>query len=487
MYINDDVIKDCLTQIVATQYPWGEFADILRDPNDVGRDLIHLVTLKPNGFRTMFAIDALESWIQTGYPEIKESALTWLSSSIENDGWTKLFFKPRITGSVTPVAGQGEVTGVRPKPDIRHTAQAIYAVFRYSEPALKYLNSFFSVLEKQREAGEWSYFDDPDEDAEKDITTMSCLLMLHEVLHGSDYVRAMITREKRERECIRRHANAVTFFRNNLFARHTRPLFTIGTCTERLHAVFQQYAPELLDEATDWIRDRYDPRLGRWPCDLCESDGQIDQEVKINGLAYATFAKLADLGFEEDLSKLRSVASYLSDNLGKVPDIMAAFYAILGQRIIYNRSGKTIEKCRLPDLKGGESFQRYERRAIRFWFVVRLKILSGLHTLQEESRTWRSVYADECSKTDAIGQRLVTIEEDSAFSQHIGELLSVIRERNPTVIAKKLEAVNEFLKQAHQGEDLVECANWWQSFRKIVWEFSAEVAARVIDKKTSAG
>jgi hypothetical protein len=118
-----------LTQLLHLQYPWGEWSDRRTELESIiaeRRPKAWASVPKPNVARTLFALEALESFSGAPIDRARSQAVEWMKSSITT-GWFREWSEGQTSHSETQLA---EI--VR-RADIRHTAQVLTACSRWQE------------------------------------------------------------------------------------------------------------------------------------------------------------------------------------------------------------------------------------------------------------------------------------------------------------------------------------------------------------------
>jgi hypothetical protein len=122
-------VTQCVRQLIALQYPWGEWSDrrtelesLIAERNPGPYSTIP----KPHVARTLFAIEALDEFVDSSVNNIRNRALCWMVESVA-DGWYMEWAEGQTPHSET------RLPEVILRADVRHTAQTITALCRWQD------------------------------------------------------------------------------------------------------------------------------------------------------------------------------------------------------------------------------------------------------------------------------------------------------------------------------------------------------------------
>jgi hypothetical protein len=402
MLLSESTVERSLETVVAFQTPWGEWgsvADQVKRSQRVRRFFSPLIP-KPNGFRTLVALETLREWLSDGYEEPADLAQNWFEDCFE-DGWFRIVEAvPR--SDVGPIGDPGPSFVMDSIPDTRHTAQAITSFVRHSSLKVEHVDVLHNLVKRQRKTGAWTF--KPGRRSEIVFSTMSCLEMLEAVLESKAEFTVWIAQDAAfARKLQRSLLMAVNFFVKNLFVHdQCRDLFDVSICINRLQGIFSERASFLNSEALRLFRNSWNEDRGCW------IGREQDDEIELNALVYATFSQIAD--FEEigDRVKLERVAGYLDEALKDAGDVTAHMFALGGHRAICQSRKNKMNKRRLDEVRLTDSFQEVQYAVYSHFLGSRLIALQSLMDIQGSDAIWNQAFEKERERATLLSRELVT-------------------------------------------------------------------------------
>ena len=159
--MDDEVLaKLALQKILDYQMPtgeWGYYSVSLKDRylrvkrEDYAHPAYLSLFRKPNGYRTLTAIEALKDYCNNMFNSRIHKAVTWFKRNLSS-GW---FVEWDAFGS-GPSPDQIDLPHVEKAPDIRHTAQVLLGLLKFDRnPGPEFHKGLYNLLNHQLENGMW--------------------------------------------------------------------------------------------------------------------------------------------------------------------------------------------------------------------------------------------------------------------------------------------------------------------------------------------
>ncbi|MDH5185729.1 MAG: hypothetical protein OEZ20_03850 [candidate division WOR-3 bacterium] len=156
----EDLARSALQKILDYQMPtgeWGYYSKSLKDRylrvrrEEYARSEFLSRFRKPNGYRTLTAMEVLKSYCGSMFNSRIGKAVTWFKQNLSS-GW---FIEWDVFGT-GPYPDRSNIPQVEKAPDIRHTAQALLALLKFDRnPGPGLLEGLYNILKTQFENGMW--------------------------------------------------------------------------------------------------------------------------------------------------------------------------------------------------------------------------------------------------------------------------------------------------------------------------------------------
>ncbi len=474
MLLKSETLQSCLVMALAFQSPWGEWLSIAEQERRLKRVRRPepVVIPKPNGFRTLLAIDALSPWFGPDIGRLSRPAAEWFDQACEG-GWFRLYgVGPSIqNSSIGPKSSTVQITSSR---DIRHTAQALECQGKAGTISVSHVDPLLRLFKAQRKSGAWTYV--LEQGGEVVFTTLSCLTLLDLVLKSEDPVFSLIRAERGDEIRSRRRA-ATRFLENRLLTdSELVDLFDVGISAARLFDVFQHDAPGLGDRLMSYLRTHWVDGGGRWV------GRDHDDVIELYAILYSAFARGADLDDPFDVAVLAKTAQFLDKELTELTaghDATTFLFALDGASTLLRRS-----EGRLPEPQSVASLitSKAYKKASQFVLIHALR--DRLYALR-----WVLEHGGECREARCVRKR------EARYVEYLADVLSESpAARFPD--RQALLSLRENLRQSRfsPNERTAHSAlidqllakwsesNWKDNLLALAKELSLELCARVIVK-----
>ena len=152
--------QSCIQKILDYQMPtgeWGYYSGPLKDRylrvkrDDYTRHEYLALFRKPNGYRTLTAMEVLREYCGAIFNNRIQRAVQWIKASLSSG----CFLEWEVFGT-GPLPDRPDMPHVEKTPDIRHTAQALISLLKFDRhPGSELAKGIYNVLNQQSPTGMW--------------------------------------------------------------------------------------------------------------------------------------------------------------------------------------------------------------------------------------------------------------------------------------------------------------------------------------------